>query len=215
MDTAAIRRARVNKIIDEQFGTVLAEFARAIERDDAQVWQYVKGDRNIGERMARHIEAKLKLARGDLDVADSFHVAQDRPSYGGIPVVGTAQLGPDGFWDELGYPTGHGDGFIDYPMRDKNAYAVRVKGDSMRPRIKPGEYVIIEPSHAVVTGDEVLVKIRDGRRIIKRLGPRRKGTTEFQSVNEDHKPFTMEDADIEAMHFVSAIVNDSWYRSEI
>jgi hypothetical protein len=33
-----------------------------------------------------------------------------------------------------------------YPSRDPNAYALRVKGDSMRPRIKPGEFVLVEPN---------------------------------------------------------------------
>lgn len=63
----------------------------------------------------------------------------------GVPVVGTVQAGDEGYWDELQYPVGHGDGFIRYPSRDRNAYALRVKGDSMRPRIKPGEFIIALP----------------------------------------------------------------------
>ena len=84
-----------------------------------------------------------------------------------VPVVGTAQLGDKGYWEELAYPVGHGDGVIDYPTNDPEAYAVKFNGHSMAPRYKHGEYGIIEPNTAVCNGDEVLVKTTDGRSMIK------------------------------------------------
>lgn len=62
-------------------------------------------------------------------------------------MVGTAQLGDDGYFCELQYPVGHGDGRINWPTRDPNAYALRCKGESMKPRIRHGEFVVIEPNH--------------------------------------------------------------------
>lgn len=131
-----------------------------------------------------------------------------------VPVVGTAQLGDDGYWDELGFPTGHGDGFVNYPTRDKNAYALRVKGDSMRPRIKPGEFVVIEPNHPVAPGDEVLVTTTDGRSMVKVLQSRRNGMVELLSINEDHRPITLDESQIEKIHAVSAILKASLYYSD-
>lgn len=133
------------------------------------------------------------------------------PEDHGVPVVGTAQLGDDGYWLELEYPMGHGEGFIRYPMKDPNTYALRVKGDSMRPRIKPGEFVVIEPNHAISPGEEVMVKTTDGRSMVKLLGWRRDGMVELQSVNEDHRPITLDEKQISAMHYVGAIVKPSWY----
>ena len=42
-----------------------------------------------------------------------------------IPVVGHARLGDNGHFVELEHPVGHGDGYIDLPTADPNAYALR------------------------------------------------------------------------------------------
>jgi phage repressor protein C with HTH and peptisase S24 domain len=78
------------------------------------------------------------------------------------------------------------DGYINYPMRDPNAYALRCMGDSMRPRIREGEFVIIEPNSEPISGDEVLVKSLDGRVMIKTLLYQRDGRLHLLSVNEAH-----------------------------
>lgn len=137
------------------------------------------------------------------------HAAYNTDS--GVPVVGTAQAGDDGYWDELQYPVGHGDGFIRYPSRDANCYALRVKGDSMRPRIKPGEFLIIEPNSPTIPGEEVLVTTVHGKSMVKILGPQRDGMVELQSVNEDHRPITLDRSEIRFMHYIAAIVKANRY----
>lgn len=69
METRFIRRASIKRLIRDRFGGSQAQFGRAIERDDAYVWQLVHGKRGVGERIARHIERKLGLPRGELDMA--------------------------------------------------------------------------------------------------------------------------------------------------
>jgi len=66
---AITRRDNLKRLLDERFGGKIADLGRAIERDDAYVWQLLKGKRNIGERVARDIEIKLDLATGSLDSA--------------------------------------------------------------------------------------------------------------------------------------------------
>lgn len=129
----------------------------------------------------------------------------------GTPVVGTAQLGDGGYWYELETPVGHGDGWVRYPSSDPNAYALRCKGDSMRPRIKPGEFVICEPHTSYSPGDEVMVKDTNGRSMVKVLNFQRADMLELGSVNEDHKPITIDMKDVEAIHFVAAILKPSMY----
>lgn len=215
-----MRRAAVQALIEQRFGGRTADFARAIERDDAQVWQFMN-QRSIGEKLARDIEAKLGLARGALDdgslLGEGPGVSEPAGVYSrGVPVVGTAQLGDNGHYDELQYPVGHGDGFVAYPTRDKNAYALRVKGDSMRPRIKPGEFVVVEPAATPQPGDEVLVRTRDGKVMVKVLDFRRGGVVQLSSVNEDHRPITLEEADVERLHLVAAIVKAAlYYRTQL
>lgn len=206
MEPAEIRRENLRKALKDRFDGVPADLARSIERDDAYVWQLLNGVRNIGEKVARHIERTLKMLPGDLDhVAGMLSEPAPEP-YRKIPVVGTAQLGEDGFHLEMGFPVGHGDGFVSYASRDPNAYALRVKGDSMRPRIKPGEFVLVEPNQPPQAGEEVLVRTKDGRVMVKVLDFHRDGIVQLSSINEQHRPITLEETDIELLHFVAAIV---------
>ena len=216
MDATPARRAAVQALIEQRFGGRTADFARAIGRDDAQVWQFMN-QRSIGEKLARDIEAKLSLPRGALDDGSLLDDATPRTGkpagvYSkGVPVVGTAQLGDNGHHEELQYPVGHGDGFVAYPTRDRNAYALRVKGDSMRPRIKPGEFVVVEPAATPQPGDEVLVRTKDGKVMVKVLDFRRGGVVQLSSVNEDHRPITIEEENVERLHLVAAIVKAALY----
>lgn len=131
-----------------------------------------------------------------------------------VPVVGNAQLGDDGFWADLEYPVGHGDGYVDFPSRDPHAYALRCKGDSMRPRIQPGEFVIVEPGHPYEPGDDVLVKSKDGRVMVKRFLYSTPGRLYLVSVNDAHEPISFNDEEVEKVHFVRAIVRPSAWRPD-
>jgi len=64
---AITRRDNLNRILEQRYGGRIAELSRAIDRDDAYVWQLLNSKRNIGERVARHVENKLGLAPGSLD----------------------------------------------------------------------------------------------------------------------------------------------------
>lgn len=132
----------------------------------------------------------------------------------GVPVLGMAQLGDNGFWSEIEYPVGHGDGFVDVPTKDKDAYALRCIGDSMRPRIKDREFVVVEPNHAIEPGDEVLVKAKDGRVMVKEFLYQRAGRTHLISVNEAHGTLALKDEDIEKMHYVGWIAKPSAWRPD-
>lgn len=87
-----------------------------------------------------------------------------------VPVVGTTQAGPpDRIWEEYGYPVGHGDGEIEAYTSDRNAYALRVEGDSMAPRLLAGEFVLVSPNRESTTGEEVVVRTIAGECMVKVL----------------------------------------------
>lgn len=130
-----------------------------------------------------------------------------------IPVVGMAQLGDNGHWADLEYPVGHGEGYIDFPSRDPNAYALKCVGDSMRPRIRDGEFVIVEPNHPIEPGDDVLVKSKDGRVMVKTFLYQRAGRAHLISINEAHPPMAFADEEIEKMHYVAATARPSMWRT--
>lgn len=123
-----------------------------------------------------------------------------------VPVVGKAMLGPDGYFEALDYPTGHGDGYIDMVSSDDNAYGLKVVGNSMHPRIKNGEYVLIEPNHPYQTGDEVLVKTIDGRAMVKEFIYLRDGQYRLDSISDGYPPIFIDETQVERIHYVAAIV---------
>jgi phage repressor protein C with HTH and peptisase S24 domain len=120
-----------------------------------------------------------------------------------IPVVGHAQLGDNGHFYDLDHPTGFGDGVIDWPSRDENAYALKCRGDSMKPRIKHGEFVIVEPNHRVLPGDEVLVKAKDGRVMVKQLAYIRDSLIYLDSVNEAHPRISIAREDVQSISYIA------------
>lgn len=124
-----------------------------------------------------------------------------------VPVVGGAQLGDNGYWCELEYPVGHGDGYINYPVRDKGAYALRCMGDSMKPRIRDGEFVIAEPNYEAQPGDDVVIKALDGRVMVKTYLYTRDGRVHLMSINETHPPQSFALNEIDKMHPIAGIAN--------
>ncbi|SDI77125.1 Phage repressor protein C, contains Cro/C1-type HTH and peptisase s24 domains [Pseudomonas flavescens] len=144
--------------------------------------------------------------------ADTLDVGHARG--GTVPVVGHAQLGTHGYFEEIDFPVGHGDGYLRIHSDDPNAYGLRVSGDSMHPRIKNGEYVLIEPNKAFHTGDEVMVRTSDGQTMIKEYIYLRDGVYRFDSVNQNHPPLHIPQAGVSKIHLVGGILKSSRFAEE-
>lgn len=143
---------------------------------------------------------------------DTFQIPDD--AFRKIPVRGMAQLGDNGHFVDVEYPVGHGDGYVFFPTKDPDAYALRCNGESMRPRVKHNEFVVVEPNTQVQNGDEVLVKSQDGRVMVKELAYVRDGIVHLSSVNEKHGMLRIPQDQIERMHFVGGIVKRSAWRPD-
>lgn len=127
--------------------------------------------------------------------------------HGLVPVRGEAILGTDGMVDMVEDHSG----WLKIYSDDPDAYGLKVKGDSMWPRIKSGEYVLIEPNSPVAAGDEVFVRTHEGHNMIKMIGFKRDGVYQFVSINQDHRPFTIEASDVDHVRFVAGILKASRY----
>lgn len=126
-----------------------------------------------------------------------------------VPIRSYAQLGTEGHWVDLEYPVGQGDGYIWWPSKDPEAYALKCQGDSMQPRIKHNEYAIIEPNHHLNNGDEVLVVTTGGEVMIKIYAYEQGGRITLLSVNEAHEPLHYFREEIEKMHYLAGIAKES------
>lgn len=122
-------------------------------------------------------------------------------------------MGDEGFYVELQHPPGHGDGYIDGYSSDPNAYALRVKGDSMHPAIRHGSFVVVEPNGTCMPGEYVAIGLSNGQRMVKELIMERTDEIVIESVNGNHRR-TIERSDIDWMHPVAAVVAASKWRPE-
>src|ERR1700710_2885482 len=60
-----------------------------------------------------------------------------------IPLLGLAQAGGDGFFDDGGFPVGGSWDEVSVPeIGDPNAYALEISGDSMEPVFREGDMVV-------------------------------------------------------------------------
>ena len=129
-----------------------------------------------------------------------------------VPVLGNTQLGHGGYWSDMQYPVGNGDGFLRWPSGDREVYALKCVGDSMMPRIKEGEFVIVEPNQSFHPGDEVLVVTNSGEVMVKTYLFKRDGFYHLLPVNEDHAPVRLAVQDVTKMQYVAGIAKSSlWH----
>jgi phage repressor protein C with HTH and peptisase S24 domain len=109
-----------------------------------------------------------------------------------VPLIGLAQAGAGGFFDDGGFPTGAGWDEVAFPeMPDPNAYALEISGDSMMPLYRDGDRVIVSPNASVRRGDRVVLKTRDGEVLAKELKRRTENIIELKSLNPDHPDRTI------------------------
>jgi phage repressor protein C with HTH and peptisase S24 domain len=115
-----------------------------------------------------------------------------------IPLLGLAQAGKGGFFDDSGFPVGSGWEEIDVPgVTDSNAYALEITGDSMLPVYREGDVIIVSPSATIRKGDRVAVKTVDGQVMAKTMQRQTAKTVELVSINPEHEPKTIDMKDID------------------
>ena len=117
-----------------------------------------------------------------------------------IPVIGFAQAGAQGFFDEEGYP--HGDSwdevrFPDYNANNEDAcYALEISGDSMQPLYRDGDVLVVAPKVKLRHGDRIVVKTTGGEIMVKELIKQNASRIEIKSLNPDHEDRTILTHDI-------------------
>lgn len=115
-----------------------------------------------------------------------------------VPLIGFAQAGSGGFFDDGGFPVGNGWDEIAFPaVGDEHAYALEISGDSMKPAYRDGDVIIVSPASPIRRGDRVVVKTRDGEIMVKELRRRTARIIELQSLNPSHKDRTLAADEVE------------------
>ncbi|MCC0044326.1 MAG: helix-turn-helix transcriptional regulator [Brucellaceae bacterium] len=116
----------------------------------------------------------------------------------GIPLLGFAQAGAGGYFDDAGFPVGHGWDLVEFPAGVADgSYALKVQGDSMLPLYRDGDVLIVHPGATVRRGDRVVVKTAGGEVMAKILTKRSAQIIELTSMNPDHPDRSLAAAEIE------------------
>lgn len=101
-----------------------------------------------------------------------------------VPLINSVAAGyPRGFTD-LGYPARVADSYVRSPdVRDPDAFACRVVGDSMEPEYHEGDVVIFSPARAVKEGADCFVRFeRNDETTFKRVYFERDGDAQSPVV---------------------------------
>jgi phage repressor protein C with HTH and peptisase S24 domain len=118
-----------------------------------------------------------------------------------IPLIGLAQAGMSGFFDDGGYPAGAGWDEVELPQTgDANAYALSISGESMEPVYRNGDAIIVSPAAPVRVGDRVVARAADGAVMAKLLTRRTATRIELASLNPDFPDLRFAADEIVWMH---------------
>jgi phage repressor protein C with HTH and peptisase S24 domain len=133
--------------------------------------------------------------RGQAQVPAPPAISSGTPFRGGfrpVPLLGLAQAGPGGFFDDGGFPAGQGWDEVAFPaLSDESAYALEVSGDSMQPLYRDGDIIIVSPAAKVRRGDRIVVRTADGEVMAKVLKRRTQTELELVSLNQSHPDRTL------------------------
>src|SRR6185436_19236137 len=138
------------------------------------------------------VAKSLQATNTTVDTFVSLITDRGGASTQAVPLIGLAEAGSGGYFDDAGFPVGRGWDEIAFPaVNDEHAYALEISGYSMLPAFRDGDVILISPAAPIRRGDRVVVKTKDGEVIVKELKRRTSKTIELRSLNPSHKERTL------------------------
>jgi phage repressor protein C with HTH and peptisase S24 domain len=124
----------------------------------------------------------------------------DASAHARIPVLGFAQAGEKGFFDDAGFPAGNGWEEVDFPVvGDPETYALNVAGDSMLPLYRDGDTLIVSPGANISRGDRIVLRTGDGEVMAKQIVRKTTDEVTLASFNPAFPDRTISLQDVEWM----------------
>ncbi|MDA9498561.1 S24 family peptidase [Bradyrhizobium sp. CCBAU 11357] len=139
------------------------------------------------------------LAAADASI-DSFAklIDDDGASDGrSVPLLGFAQAGTSGAFDEAGLPSGKGWTDIALPAtEDSHAFALEISGDALAPVYRDGDIVLVSPGAPIRKGDRVVVRSKAGEMTVATLKRRTAKALELQPLDATRDERTIAISDV-------------------
>ncbi|KGF66827.1 DNA-binding protein [Hoeflea sp. BAL378] len=157
--------------------------------DGRDRWPSTESLAKVLDATGASLEEFMNLVRGGRAPDSSFPEGAFPPQAGSIPLLGFAQAGSGGFFDDGGFPAGQGWDMVDFPAQPSQrpgVYALEVQGESMMPLYRDGDILVVEPGAQIRRGDRVVVRTREGEVMAKVLSRQTAKSIELVSLNPDH-----------------------------
>lgn len=121
-----------------------------------------------------------------------------------LPLLGYAEAGQEGYFDDSGYPVGKGWDEVTPPAANEpRAFVLEISGKSMEPVYREGDHIVVSPDQTPRRGDRVVVRTRGGEVMVKQLGREGAQKIELLSLNPDFPPVTLSRKDVDWMYRVT------------
>ena len=145
------------------------------------------------------LEAFTALVTGARALPAGVRASQAAPRR--VPLIGFAQAGGDGFFDDGGYPIGGSWDEVALPeIADPNAYALEISGESMEPVFRDGDVVIVSPAAPIRRADRLVVRTVEGEVMAKQLARRSARRIDLRSLTPAHPDRSFELGQVAWMH---------------
>ncbi|WP_298744257.1 helix-turn-helix transcriptional regulator [uncultured Brevundimonas sp.] len=125
-----------------------------------------------------------------LSLGEFAALARDAPERRSTaPMLGLAQAGEEGFFDDAGLPAGDGWEQTELPRPRDSLLSLRVTGDSMAPAYREGDRLIVDREASDVRrGDRVVVRTIGGETLAKQVAGLTARAVTLASINPAYEP---------------------------
>jgi phage repressor protein C with HTH and peptisase S24 domain len=166
--------------------------------DGHERWPGTESVAKILNATGASLEAFTSLVTGTRALSPG---AVQRMVHRRIPLIGFAQAGGAGYFDDGGYPVGGAWDEVSLPeIPDPNAYALEIAGESMEPVYRDGDQVIVSPASPIRRGDRVVVRTLKGEVMAKQLVRQSARRIELKSLNPAHPDYSFDLREVTWMH---------------
>jgi len=117
-----------------------------------------------------------------------------------VPLIGFAEAGKDGYFDDSGHPTGGSWDSIN--LEDGSLYALEISGSSMEPNYMKGDTIVVSPTEQVRRNDKVVVKTTKDEVMFKILARQNSNKVLLKSLNPRFKDQEIPKEQIQWIHRV-------------
>jgi phage repressor protein C with HTH and peptisase S24 domain len=109
-----------------------------------------------------------------------------------VPLLGFAEAGVSGAFDESGFPSGNGWTKVALPTADNShTFALEISGDALAPVYRDGDIILVSPGTPIRKGDRVVVKTKAGEVTVATLKRRTAKALELQGCDAAQAERTM------------------------